>query len=107
MATVKLYAELLSVGDAIKVAEHLAKQGGMRLDAILERAGVSADDWAAINELAHNRRIGQLRDVLRAVDAMPCIVQASGVAPWRDPHNPRKSAAREPGSLDGHLGDAK
>ena len=103
MATTRLFAELLSVGDAINVAEHLAKQGGMRMDAILDRAGVSADDWAAINELAHDPRIGQLRDVLRALDAMPCVIQSRGHAPWRDPHNRLKSAKREPGLLDGHL----
>jgi hypothetical protein len=107
MATMRLYAELHSIGDAVVVAERLAKEGGMRLDAILERAGVTSDDWSAIKALADDRRVLQLRDVLRAVDAMPCIVQASGHAFWRDPHNRLKSAPREPGLLDAHLGDAK
>ncbi len=107
MAAMRLYAELHSIGDAIRVAEQLAKDGGMRLDAVLENAGVTSDDWSSIKALADDRRVLQLRDVLRAVDAMPCIVQASGHAPWRDPHNRLKSAKREPGLHDRHLADAK
>ncbi len=107
MAVLRKYAEVLSIADVLAVVRRLADEGGMKIETIIKGAGLTADDWSKINELAHDPRIGQLRDICRAAGAELCVVQSASHAPWRDPHSPTSHPAREPGLHDRHLGDAK
>lgn len=103
MAALRKYAEVLSIADVLAVVSRLADEGGMRLEAIIKGAGLTSDDYAAVKELAHDPRIGQLRDLCRASGAELCIIQSSSHAPWRDPHSPTSHPAREPGLHDRFL----
>lgn len=103
MAALRKYAEVLSVADVLAVVARLADEGGMKLEAFIKGAGLTAADYASIQELAHDPRIGQLRDLCRASGAELCIIQSSSHAPWRDQHSPTSHPAREPGLHDRFL----
>jgi hypothetical protein len=103
MANLRKFIEILSIADVLTVVKFRAQETGLKLSTILEKSGVTADEWAHVCELAADPRIGQLRDVCRALDVELAAIQSSGHAPWRDPANPLKHAPREPGLYDRHL----
>jgi hypothetical protein len=107
MAAIRKYAEVLSIADVLAVVNRLADEGGMKLDVIIKGAGLTADDYASIKELADDPRIGKLRDLCRASGAELCVIQSASHAPYRDIHSPTSHPNREPGLHDRHLGAAK
>jgi hypothetical protein len=103
MAATRKYAELWTVDDAIKVIERRVFEGGMRLDVIVAKAGVSPDEWEAVKALAHDERLTHLRHVARAAGVELMAAEAQGHTSWSDPHNPLAKAPRSQGLWDHHL----
>lgn len=103
MATLRKLAEIITGADIVAVITQRAKETGMRLDVIVEKAGVSPDQWAAIVALSDDPRITQLRDVARAAGVELAVIESPGGAPWQDRHAPTHHATRSPGLYDSHL----
>ncbi len=103
MAIARKFCEILSVADVLTVIEQRAKESGMRFDVIVEKAGVSPAEWAAIGELVGDLRITQLRDVARAAGVELCAIEATGHAPWTDRVAPTSHPRREEGLYDRFL----
>jgi hypothetical protein len=107
MAIARKYAEVLSISDVLAVVNHLADETGMKIETLVQKAGLTAADYASIKELADDPRIGKLRDLCRAAGAELCVVQSPSHAPWSDRFSPTSHPKREPGLHDRHLGDWK
>ncbi|MGC1861544.1 MAG: hypothetical protein WA733_10575 [Methylocystis sp.] len=103
MAAMRKFCEILSVGDVVAVITQRAKESGLKLETIVDKAAVTMPEWDAIVALADDRRIKQLRDVARAAGVELAAIESPGHAPWRDPHSPTSHPKREPGLHDHHL----
>jgi hypothetical protein len=87
-------AEVLFLSDLLRVIAVCAAETSQTIEQALAHAGVSAEDWAQIEALGANPLFPKIRDVARAVGVEIVAVRSLDAQPWRDPHNPQKSAPR-------------
>jgi hypothetical protein len=103
MAAMRKFCEILSVADVVAVITQRAKESGLKLETIIDKAGVSPDEWANIVALSDDPRIKQLRNVARASGIELVAIESPGGAPWQDRHAPTHHPKREAGLYDHHL----
>jgi hypothetical protein len=103
MAAMRKFCEVLSVADVIAVITQRAKESGLKVETLIDKAQVSPAEWASIVALADDPRIKQLRDVARAAGVELVAIESSAQAPWMDRHAPTSHPKREAGLYDHHL----